>query len=262
MPAGGFCAHPAASLDAARAMTSVMIYNELALEQIVQTVRRLEQRISERFPDSGLSKIAAQLGRIAEETGPILDHKRQPHRLLQAAILLAVLLLVSIPVGLIVVYVKSNPGAAGAENPFQLAESIVQDAIFLGFAIYFLATAEGRLDRRVSLRELQRLRNVVHIIDMHQLTKDPEHLITPDLTTPSSPVRKLSYFEMSRYLDYCSEMLALCSKVAALHVQSVNDPVVLDAVNDIENLTSNLSNKIWQKIQVITAERRVSDLLP
>jgi hypothetical protein len=31
----------------------------------------------------------------------------------------------------------------------------------------------------------------------------------------------------------------------------VNDPVVLDAVNDIEVLASNLSNKIWQKIVIL-----------
>ena len=143
-----------------------------------------------------------------------------------------------------------------------MVESVIQDAIFLGVALYFLSTVETRLERRVSLRELQRLRNIVHIVDMHQLTKDPEHLISPQQTTPSSPVRKLNHFEMSRYLDYCSELLSLCSKIAALHVQSVNDPVVLSAVNDIENLASNLSNKIWQKIVVIDAERRSAGLLP
>ena len=56
---------------------------------------------------------------------------------------------------------------------------------------------------------------------------------------------------MSRYLDYCSEMLSLSSKLAALHVQYVNDHVVLDAVNDIETLAASLSNKIWQKIMIL-----------
>jgi len=36
-----------------------------------------------------------------------------------------------------------------------------------------------------------------------------------------------------------------------LHAQYVNDPVVLDAVNDIEVLAANLSNKIWQKIMIL-----------
>ena len=32
---------------------------------------------------------------------------------------------------------------------------------------------------------------------------------------PSSPKRLLSPFELTRYLDYCSEMLSLAAKVAA-----------------------------------------------
>jgi hypothetical protein len=97
---------------------------------------------------------------------------------------------------------------------------------------------------------------------MHQLTKDPEHLISPDLTTPSSPEHKLSHFEMSRYLDYCTELLSLSSKIAAVHLQAVNDPVVLSAVSDIEILSSNLTNKIWQKIDVIDAQRRAAGQIP
>ena len=41
------------------------------------------------------------------------------------------------------------------------------------------------------------------------------------------------------------------NKLEDLHAQYVNDPVVLDAVNDIEVLASNLSNKIWQKIDIL-----------
>ena len=92
---------------------------------------------------------------------------------------------------------------------------------------------------------------MAHIVDMHQLTKDPEHLLVPEMRTPSSPDRQFTRFELSRYLDYCTELLSLASKLAALHAQCVNDPVVLDAVNDIEVLASNLSNKIWQKIMIL-----------
>jgi len=86
---------------------------------------------------------------------------------------------------------------------------------------------------------------------MHQLTKDPEHILTPGMSTASSPERKLTRFELARYLNYCSELLSLSSKLAALHVQYLNDPIVLDAVNDIEVLASNLSNKMWHKIVVL-----------
>jgi hypothetical protein len=58
-------------------------------------------------------------------------------------------------------------------------------------------------------------------------------------------------FEITRYLDYCSEMLSLTSKLAALYAQNLPDPVVIDAVNEIESLTTNLSQKIWQKITLV-----------
>jgi len=61
----------------------------------------------------------------------------------------------------------------------------------------------------------------------------------------------MTRFELSRYLDYCTELLSLTSKVASLYVQDVQDPVVLDAVNDVENLATGLSAKIWQKIMIL-----------
>lgn len=36
-----------------------------------------------------------------------------------------------------------------------------------------------------------------------------------------------------------------------IFAQSVNDAVVVEAVNDVENLGSNLSRKIWQKITLV-----------
>jgi hypothetical protein len=61
----------------------------------------------------------------------------------------------------------------------------------------------------------------------------------------SSSRRTLSRAELTRYLGYCSEMLALISKLAALHAERLQDTVVLDTVNDVETLTSGLSAKIW-----------------
>ena len=176
------------------------MYNQLEISQVVSTLRRLQQRISERFPESGLSKVAAELLKIADETGPILVKQRRPHRVIQVAAGLIILLLIVVPLAALI-----SRGVPAFDNNLsdvlQVVESAIQDIIFLSLAVYFVFTLETRLDRRVSLRELQRLRNIVHIIDMHQLTKDPEHLISPDLATPSSPEHKLTHFEMSRYLD-------------------------------------------------------------
>ena len=58
-------------------------------------------------------------------------------------------------------------------------------------------------------------------------------------------------FELGRYLDYCCDGLSLISKVSALYVQGFQDEVVLEAVDEIETLTSGLTGKISQKIAVL-----------
>ncbi|NUN49492.1 MAG: hypothetical protein HUU15_11750, partial [Candidatus Brocadiae bacterium] len=58
---------------------------------------------------------------------------------------------------------------------------------------------------------------------------------------------------LSRYLDYCAEMLALIGKLAALYADEMRDSVVIDAVNEMEDLTTGLSRKIWQKLSILYA---------
>ena len=83
--------------------------------------------------------------------------------------------------------------------------------ILLGGAIFFLLTLEGRFKRIRALAAIHELRSLAHIIDMHQLTKDPERLFIArqSMNTQASPELGMSQFELRRYLDYCSEMLAL-----------------------------------------------------
>jgi hypothetical protein len=96
---------------------------------------------------------------------------------------------------------------------------------------------------------LYELRSIAHVIDMHQLTKDPSRNAATNTT--HSPKENLSGLRLTRYLDYASEMLSLTSKVAALYAQAIDDQVVLNTVNELEELTTGLSQKIWQKIMVI-----------
>ena len=48
-------------------------------------------------------------------------------------------------------------------------------------------------------------------------------------------------------------MLSLIGKIAAVYAQEMNNPILLEAVDGIEALTSGTSNKIWQKIMIIQA---------
>jgi hypothetical protein len=46
-------------------------------------------------------------------------------------------------------------------------------------------------------------------------------------------------------------MMSLTSKVAVLFAQSLPDPVVTEAVSDIERIAAGMSQKIWQKIMML-----------
>jgi hypothetical protein len=46
-------------------------------------------------------------------------------------------------------------------------------------------------------------------------------------------------------------MLAILSKIAALYVQHFHDPITLAAVDEVQDLTGGLSQKIWQKIMIL-----------
>jgi hypothetical protein len=50
--------------------------------------------------------------------------------------------------------------------------------------------------------------------------------------------------------------------VAFLYVQKFDDPVSVNAVNDLENLTTGLSRKIWQKIMLIHAAENANGAPP
>lgn len=68
----------------------------------------------------------------------------------------------------------------------------------------------------------------------------------------------MTSFELSRYLHYASEMLSLIGKIAALYVQHFDDAIALEAVDDIEDLSTGLSRKIWQKIAMLSDAGRTA----
>jgi hypothetical protein len=141
----------------------------------------------------------------------------------------------------------------GVDEWLQIVESGAQSLVFFGLGVLFLLSLEQRHRRRLALAAIHELRSLCHVIDMHQLTKDPDSLAHPDGRTAHSPDRHLTKYESARYLDYCSEMLSLTAKVGASYAQTANDPVILAAVREIQELASDLSSELWQKIVILDA---------
>jgi len=234
-----------------------MTYRALDAASIVATAHRLRQRIAERFPQAGLGRVAAELCAVAEETSARLAELERPRWGIRLGTWLLTLFILI--VALLAISRLRAPESLHDLGAFvQVLESGINDAVFVGIAVAFLVTIEARLKRQQALRAIHELRSLAHIVDMHQLTKDPDQFGELRTATPSSPARALTPFELSRYLDYCSELLSVTSKVAALYAQRLNDPVVLAAVNEVETLTTGLSNKIWQKLVILDRSGRVA----
>ena len=226
------------------------MYRSLDAARIVETAEALQKRVSERFPGSGLGRLSAELLQVTREAAALSSWLGKPHLLVRAGVGACVVAVAAVLFGACV-SLHLRWSLSTVTELIQAVESGVNDLIFLGVAVFFLVTWEGRRKRARALKALHQLRSMAHIVDMHQLTKDPERVARAGPDTPSSPKRQMSPFELMRYLDYCSESLSVISKVAALYVQDFDDPVTLGAVNEVENLTAGLSRKVWQKIMIL-----------
>jgi hypothetical protein len=233
------------------------MYRALDADKIIATIDQLTQRIDERFPGAGLPGVARDLSAAARNAKRKVASLAPLSRLID---LIPVLVLIACIAGVIYLprILKFEFTNLEGTNLVQTFEAMLNVLVFGGIASVYLFTLPRRLRRRWVLKALHELRSLVHVIDMHQLTKDPSLALgkgrdTAERDTAASPKREMTAFELGRYLDYCSEMLSLTGKVAALYAQDLDDPVVIEAVNDIEMLATNLSRKIWQKIAILQA---------
>jgi len=227
------------------------LFRLLDAARIADTAERLGKRITERFPGSGLSGVAESLRHEVIAAGETATWLSRPQWLVRGSAFALIAAMIVLLVATVLLMSGGVELFSSVADFLQGIDSAVNEIILLGAASYFLIGWETRRKRRRALRALHVLRSLAHIIDMHQLTKDPERLLMPEKATPSSPARTFTKFELTRYLDYCSEMLSIISKVAALYVQNFDDPVTLAAVNDVEQLTGSLSQKLWLKIDIL-----------
>jgi hypothetical protein len=227
-----------------------MPYRTLDKDRIIATATLLEKRVGERFPDSSLRNVAAELVTLASDISGRTAELEKPIVWLRAVTVLAIAG-AAVMFALVGTVLSFDRISTGAFDFVQGLEASLNTLVFAGVGFWTLVTLEERFKRKRALDGLHALRSVIHIIDMHQLTKDPAVLQDGFTPTKSSPARTLTRAELTRYLDYCSELLSITGKLAALYAQALNDAVVVDAVNDIENLGTNLSRKIWQKIMLV-----------
>jgi hypothetical protein len=225
------------------------MYRNLNADLIVDTCRATHKRISERFTDSGLSKVAEEILHVSEQAAGLETWLSKPHLPLRTLAGIGIISIILI-IASVAMHIKVQMTVGNIGEFLQGLDAAINEVVFIGVTAFFFLTLETRLKRQRALKAIRELRSLAHIIDMHQLTKDPERIAEPLTDTARISRRPQNPAELIRYLDYCSDLLALISKVGALYVQKFDDPVTLAAVNEIENLTNGLSRKIWQKIMI------------
>lgn len=226
------------------------MYRQLDSAKIIATAQTLANRMRERFPSAGLVSVADDLVAVSQDAAAIVESLGRPIvglRILSMTIAGALVALLIVAA----INLRVSFHVADAVQLAQGVESLVNDIVFGGVAIWFTFTIETRRKRSRALKLITQLRSLAHVIDMHQLNKDPGRDSPGYQPTASSPKSGLPPELLARYLDYCSEMLSILGKLAALCIQKFNDPVTLAAVNELEDLSSGLSRKIWQKIMIL-----------
>ncbi len=226
----------------------------LQADKVIETIGLLRARISERFPDSGLARTAEGLVETARTIEVRARRVARPYLFLR----LVVFLVIAAAVGVQAWVLFQVPWAklqfnADPTNLTQALGAAVNLLILAGAATLFLVRLEERIKRGRALKDLHELRSLAHVVDMHQLTKDPTVILSKGPRTVTSPTREMTQFQLTRYLEYCAEMLALLGKLAALYSEYSRDTQVIEAVNDIETLCADLGRKIWQKITILSA---------
>ena len=231
------------------------MFRELDISKISDEIHLLSLRIQDRFPSASLLNVCRELNKLAnkgrntlyEYSKPYLYYRILSYLFFIVAFLSVVAAVANFIHALFFNFSNHNIRLSQSES-IQSVEALLNIIVMVVAGVFFLFKIEGRSKQKKILKSLQELRTIIHIIDMHQLTKDPEILLQEKTT--HSPSRTLTKKELNRYLNYCIEMLSLTSKVAAAHGKNINDQLVLEEIHNIETLASLLSNKIWQKINI------------
>ena len=228
----------------------------LNADYLRETIVRLSERVGARFPKRNLAGIAAELITVMDETTANIERQRRRMvwaRRISVGVIAALVIAVVVAVVLLVHGAQAGIGGASASPSF--FESLINDLVFAAIAIYFTWAWPSRIFRSSTLDALHQLRSIAHVIDMHQLTKDPERLRPGFVMTKASIAENLNAQQLSYYLDYCSELLSCVSKIGALYGEHTTDATVLDTIEGIETLTTGMSRKIWQKIALLPQNR-------
>lgn len=227
-----------------------MPYRSLNPDRIVETVESLATRIEARFGGRGLTRVAQELVDFAREDMGRAKRLGRPRFFLRTLVYLVIfggLAALAYIAWTLKIDIQTEPSF----EMFEGLDALINMLLVMGAGIFFLLNLETRSKRHAVLQRINQLRSLAHVIDMHQISKDPMSDLHEGVDSESAPESDLHGYELVRYLDYCADLLAISGKLAAVYLEYIEDPVVITSVNDFESLTGEMARKIWQKVTVL-----------
>jgi len=221
-----------------------MKYNTLVVDHVINTIGLMDRQIDIHFPNRNLSKVSSSIVEFAERHESDLEYIDRPNISIKIAIGSAMSLMSGLVMFWLYELFIHNDGS-GMIFELQDLDAFINILIFGSAVTWFLLNWQAKSKRRFIIGRINELRSFGHVIDMHQLTKDPFF----------DDEMEMRDKDLIRYLDYCGDLLSCCSKLAATYLEHTDDEMVVQYVNEFESLTGQFNRKIWQKITILDRNR-------
>jgi len=227
-------------------------YRNLDHDKLLGSIESISQRILALFPPSGLGEVSVELLAAARHCLAEAREIKKPLWKLRAVVAASVAALMLLPA--LPAFGMNFPLQFETLSEFlQATDAGFNILLLLAGGVLFLISMESRIKRNRTLRALNELRSLAHVVDMHQLSKDPG--VQADPLAPRLPGRRPPVIrnqgDLWHYLSFCGDLLAVLGKLAACFAEAVTDRSVLDSINEIEMLCTALSRKIWHKMSIV-----------
>src|SRR5688500_10957269 len=116
--------------------TPCPMYRQLDDDRIIETLQRLRDRISERFPGSSLSRVSEELLTVARESASHVAYLAKPNWTVRISVAAAIVVMLAV-LAAAVSQIRLNTGVAGWPEFVQAVDSAINDLVFIGIAIFF-----------------------------------------------------------------------------------------------------------------------------
>ena len=212
-------------------------------EKFLLLAKSVHQKIEQRFASRGIERLAGKVYKVCLKASLETKHIKHANYWLRGTIVFVLALVAILFFMLLKNIIIKFP--ISLTNLIQSLDAGISTLIYTSAGLVLLLNLERKLRRKKALGKLNELRSLAHLIDIHQIHKDPELILSGQLKHSSGD--PMSAQELSYYYNYCSELLMLLGKVATIYVQDDDDPATITAANEIESLVNDLSRKVWQK---------------